>query len=77
MSETIKTREQRVRRVLAKSGMRLIKGPALSTEHAGYGAAYMVVNEHDTGPKGWRYEADLRKVEWFAFAQSAEEGTLA
>ena len=77
MSETIKTREQRVRRVLAKNGMRLIKAPALSTEHGAYGAAYMVVNERDTVSKGWRYEADLRQVEWFAFAQSAEEGTLA
>jgi len=37
----------------------------------------MVVNERDTVSKGWRYEADLRQVEWFAFAQSAEEGTLA
>jgi hypothetical protein len=76
MSDSVKVREQRVRRALAKSGMRLRKAPPRSQERMQYGPGYMVVDERDNireGGFGRPYEADLRRVEWFAFEHASEQ----
>jgi hypothetical protein len=65
MSDSVKIREQRVRRALARSGMRLRKAPREVSLSA---SGYMIVDDRDNIRDG----GDLRRVEWFAFEHSAE-----
>jgi hypothetical protein len=75
MSESVKIREQRVRRVLAKSGMRLLKARGGRSERSSHEPGYRIVPGRKaarTGNLTPSYEADLRGIEWFAFAHSSE-----
>ena len=73
MSDSVKVREQRVRRALARSGMRLRKASRQSQEQSFSALGYMIVDDRDTVREG----GDLRRVEWFAFEHSAECRSLA
>jgi hypothetical protein len=80
MSQSVKIREQRVRRVLARNGMRLRKSRTTSPEREYYGPGYMILDERNDireGGASRQYETDLRGVEWFAFAHSSEYGAPA
>jgi hypothetical protein len=68
MSDSVKVREQRVRRALARSGMRLHKAQRQPEEPSLSAAGYMIVDDRDNIREG----GDLRRVEWFAFEHSAE-----
>jgi len=73
MADSVKVREQRVRRALARSGMRLRKAPRPPQERQIYAPGYMIVDDRDNIREG----GDLRRVEWFAFEHSAERRPLA
>jgi len=73
MSDSVKVREQRVRRALARSGMRLRKAPRPPQEPSLSASGYMIVDDRDNIREG----GDLRRVEWFAFEHSAERQSLA
>ncbi|WP_319796608.1 hypothetical protein [Nitrobacter sp.] len=65
----IKSREDRLRRRLAKLGLRLAKTPARSSLREFYGPGYMVVDDTNTarlGASQRAYEASLEEVEEFA-----------
>ncbi|MBB4366774.1 benzoyl-CoA reductase/2-hydroxyglutaryl-CoA dehydratase subunit BcrC/BadD/HgdB [Bradyrhizobium sp. CIR18] len=67
---SIKIREDRVRRQLAKRDMRLCKTPARSWLRAFYSPGYMVVDHRNVviSACGTRqYDASLEDVERFAF----------
>lgn len=70
MSNTNRNREDRLRRTLAKSDYRLVKGPpANSYERKNYGVGYMVVDRNNTvveGCIGRAYSSSLDEVAAFA-----------
>ncbi len=72
---TIKIREDRVRRLLGKSGHRLHKTPARSWIRQYYGAGYMISNERGEVVSGCcerQYTDKLDVTEAFALAAAAK-----
>jgi hypothetical protein len=71
MSEpSIKVREDRARRALAKHHCRLCKTPSRSWLRKYYGVGYQIIDQSNTVRIGYgtrEYEATLKDVEDFAF----------
>jgi len=71
MEAYLKSREDRVRRALAKRGYVLRKTPARSWLRQYYGLGYMIIKAYGNlivsgcGSRG--YEAKIEQVEWLTF----------
>jgi hypothetical protein len=71
MEDSLKVREDRARRALAKRGYRLRKTPARSWQRPYYEPGYMIIEVYRNlvveGGSQREYEANIERVEWFAF----------
>jgi hypothetical protein len=71
MEVSVKAREDRVRRALAKYDLALKKTPSRSWLRSYYGPGYMIVDEYSnvvvSGAQQREYEDNLEYVEWYAF----------
>lgn len=71
MEASVKVREDRVRRALAKRGYILRKTPARSWLRQHYGPGYMIIEAHRnrivSGCRHHAYEDNIEQVERFAF----------
>jgi hypothetical protein len=71
MEKTLKIREDRCRRALAKRGYVLRKTPARSWQRKHFDPGYMIVDAYTNtvaeGACEREFDADLARVEWFTF----------
>lgn len=77
MEVSVKTREDRVRRTLAKHGLILKKTPSRSWLRQYYGPGYMIVDPFKNwvvaGASNREYDCDLGYVEWHAFEKLVKQ----
>lgn len=73
---TLHARESRVRRALAKQGMRLQKTPSRSWLRHHYGPGYQVVDDRNcviTGCTHHEFQATIEEVEHFTFGPTTTD----